>query len=204
MTIPTAGELANKALNDTNKYDARELALEVTDDLEDQLYQAVSNYESQIPQQEFCVVMIIASDPLIHNLKRRKFYCWPWLPSPRPNQAVFLYNKSAQRIIRRLWVLPCAQTMAELADSRLIVDKRYTTMQAWSKAFFKGNFWDFIREDQGINMLSQQEYFDLEGIQNGDPIRNFSEPCIPESFDFSKISCGKFENSKDAIIMENS
>src|SRR6185369_11012143 len=99
----TAGELSQKCLADTTKYQALEVGHAMADDLSEHLHQAARNYESMIDENEYCVVMVIAEDPLIKNLKRRKFYCWPYLPSPRPNQAVFLYNKSLQRITKRLW-----------------------------------------------------------------------------------------------------
>lgn len=190
----TAGDLANQALNDKTKYDAREVAHASTDDVGKHLREAIENYRDKIDDNEFCVVMVIASDPLIKNLKRRKFYCWPYLPSPRPNQAVFLYNKALDRITKRLWVLPCAEVMAELATSDLIVHKQYETMQAWSVAFFKGRFWDFIRYQHDIKMLSQEEYFELnrdELLKSGINIRN---PGLSEAFDFSKIECHNVGN----------
>ncbi len=197
----TAGELANQALKDTTKYDAREIAHAVTDDIEKHLYESIEKYKDKIEQDEFCVVMVIATDPLIHNLKRRKFYCWPWLPSPRPNQAVFLYNKPYDRIIKRLWVLPCAQTMAELATSNLIVHKTYQTMQAWSVAFFKGTFWDFVRHHSDIKMLSQEEHFELarqELLKTGIDISDLNKP---QPFDFSKIVAGNFANPGEPLTV---
>lgn len=200
----TAGELANQALKDNSKYDARDIALAVTDDLTEHFRKAAENYRDKIEEDEFCVIMLIAKDPLIKNLKRRKFYCWPWLPSPRPNQAVFLYNKRLDKFTKRLWVLPCEEVMAELATSDLIVDKRYETMRDWSVAFYKGTFWEFIRYQHDIKMLSQQEYFDLhkdELLKSG---FNFENPSIAESFDFSKISCGQVEKPMDSVVFENS
>lgn len=203
-TRKTAGELANKAASDRTKYDAREVALAITEDMAKHLQQAIENYHDQIPDDEFCVVMVIASDPLIPNAIRRKFYCWPWLPSPRPNQTVFLYNKRLNKITKRLWVLPNALTMAELATSDLVVHKRYQTMRDWSVAFYKGTFWEFIRYQHDIKMLSQQEYMKLHreeleksGINEFDP--NFTKP-----FDFSKITCGQFVDSVDAVSSKNS
>jgi hypothetical protein len=130
---------------------------------------------------------VIADDPLISNLKRFKYYGWLYLPSPRPNQAVFLYNK-VKDTIRRLWVLPSAAVMAELAGTNVIVHKRYETMQAWSVAFFKGEFWEYIRHEHGIDTLSEQEFILAhrdELLKAGCKIPNsdFSDP-----FDFSKVS----------------
>ncbi len=190
----TAGEIASKALRDNTKYDMREIAHASTEDLSDHIYESARLYRDKIEEDIYCVVMVIASDPLIHNLKRRKFYCWPWLPSPRPNQCVFLYNKRLDKVFKRLWVLPCAQTMAELATSSLIVHKQYQTMQAWSVAFFKGTFWEYIRHEHDIKMLSQEEHFELarkELLKSGIQI---SELNRPQPFDFSKIVGGNFSD----------
>lgn len=183
----TAGELSQKAASDTTKYDAREVGHALAEDIESLLRDSIEKHRNIIDEKEFCVVMVIAKDPLIPNLMRRKFYCWPYLPSPRPNQAVFLYDKGKDRITKRLWVLPSDVVMAELA-SLVTVDKKYKTMQAWSCAFFDGQFWEYIRHEHGIDMLSEKEYLDLhreELIKAGcKPIASGGA----EPFDFTKIS----------------
>jgi len=195
----SAGELSSKAYKDTTKYNALEVGHALTDEIEPHLRQAIDNYKDIIDEPEFCVVMIIAKDPLISNLMRRKFYCWPHLPKPRPNQSVFLYNKSLDRITKRLWVLPSAMVMAELTSLR-VVDKRYQTMQAWSMAFFKGTFWDYVRYDQNITMLSEKEYLEANReklIKAGCkvPDATYSEP-----FDFSKVAIEKVIDTQEAMI----
>ncbi len=183
----TAGELSLKAASDTTKYKAREVGEHLSESIAEQLKICVENHYNIIDEREFCVVMVIASDPLIPNLMRRKFYAWPYLPSPRPNQSVFLYNKVKNQFTRRLWVLPSAMVMAELASTNIIVDKVYQTMQAWSVAFFKGTFWEYIRHEHGIDMLSEREYF----LANREKL--IEAGCKPidatyfEPFDFSKI-----------------
>jgi hypothetical protein len=144
--------------------------------------------------------MVIAKDPLIPNLIRRKFYCWPFLPKPRPNQAVFLYNKGLDQITKRLWVLPSDMVMAELAGTNVIVHKRYQTMQAWSVAFFKKTFWEYIRYEHQITMLSEHEYYlkhREELIQAG---FKFDDGGGMEAFDFSKIHIKQVVDSQEAII----
>ncbi len=202
MNHKTAGQLAQKALSDTTKYDALEVGHWMSEDIEKHLYESVANYKNMIDEKEFCVVMLIAKDPLIANAIRRKFYCWPYLPSPRPNQAVFLYNKHLDRIVKRLWVLPSDMVMAELAGTDIIVSKRYQTMQAWSVAFFKGTFWEYVRHNQDIDMLSQQEYLEMHGeelIQAGcKPLdSSYSEP-----FDFSKIQIKQFVDTQEPMFDE--
>lgn len=86
----TAGELSHKAASDTTKYNALEVGHALSDDILPHLHQAIENHIKIIDENEFCVVMVISKDPLISNLMRRKFYCWPYLPKPRPNQAVFI------------------------------------------------------------------------------------------------------------------
>lgn len=195
----TAGQIQNKLNKDTTKYDALEVGHAMADDLEKHLYESVNIYKNRIEEKQFCVVMVIGKDPLLKNVTRRKFYCWPFLPKPRPNQAVFLFDKGKDRIVKRLWVLPSDMVMAELANIA-IVDKRYQTMQAWSIAFFKGTFWDYIRYEHNINMLSETEYHLAKrdellktGVQV--PASDFSDP-----FDFSKISIKKVVDPHDSCV----
>jgi len=195
----SAGEISSKLLSDNTKYDALEVGHAMTDDIDRHLYESVEKYKDMIDEKEFCVVMIVAKDPLIKNLIRRKFYCWPYLPSPRPNQAVFLYNKQLGRITKRLWILPTDIVMAELA-SLAIVDKRYKTMQAWSIAFFEGKFWEYIRYEHKIDMPSEHEYLlqhREELIKAGCklPDASYSDP-----FDFDKINIEKVIDTKEALI----
>ncbi len=195
----TAGELSKKALADTTKYDALEVGHALADDIPSLLRESIELYKNIIDEPEFCVVMVIAKDPLIKNLMRRKFYCWPYLPKPRPNQAVFLYNKALDQITKRLWVLPSDMVMAELAGTNIIVHKKYQTMQAWSVAFFKGTFWEFIRYQHNIDMPSEQEYFLAhrdELIKCGGKIPGSTDT---ESFDFSKISIKKIIDTQQAV-----
>lgn len=195
----TAGELSKKALSDTTKYDALEVGYAMCDDIEKQLYESIEKHKNIINEPEFCVVMVIAKDPIIKNLIRRKFYCWPYLPKPRPNQSVFLYNKQLDRLTKRLWVLPSDMVMAELAGTNVIVHKRYATMQAWSVAFFKGTFWEYVRHDQNITMLSEHEYFlqhREELIKAGCKVPDSS---VTEPFDFSKIAIKKVIDTQEAL-----
>jgi hypothetical protein len=204
----TAGELSKKALADRTKYDALEVGHAMVDDIDSHISECIQKHLNYVDEEgnhpfrmldQFAVVMVIAKDNLIKNVIRRKFYCCPFLPSPRPNQAVFLYTKSAGRIVRRLWVLPSDMVMAELA-SLAIVDKRYKTMQAWSIAFFDGKFWEYIRYESGITMVSQQEYISQhreELIQAGCKLVN---PNYTQPFDFDKIQIEKVVDTQEALV----
>lgn len=195
----TAGQLAQKALSDTTRYDALEVGHAMADDIEKHLYESVQKYHDMIDEEEFCVVMVVAKDNMIKNCIRRKFYCWPYLPSPRPNQAVFLYNKKLSRITKRLWVLPSDMVMAELA-SLVTVDKRYKTMQAWAVAFFEGKFWEYIRYESQIEMPSEHEYFLKhrdELIKAGCKVPDAN---YTEAFDFSKVHVEKIVDTTTAAL----
>src|SRR5271166_320140 len=228
----TAGELSKKALSDTTKYDALEVGHALADEIAPQLRQCIENHKSIINENEFCIVMLIAKDPLISNVIRRKFYAWPYLPKPRPNQSVFLYNKAKDAITHRLWILPSDMVMAEL-HSLSHVDKVYQTMKAWSDAFYKGwkyvrpnifrhgwdkltgnqsgyfvntdpfHFWNYVRKDQNIDMLSEHEYFLKhrdELIQAGCkiPDATYSEP-----FDFGKVAIKEIVDTQAPVIEES-
>lgn len=152
-----ASELQKKALSDNTPYEAREVGEAVSSSIGQELAECASLHRDLIDEPEFCIVRLIGKDKLLPALSRIKYYAWPFLPSPRPNQAVFLYDKRRDEITKRLWVLPNALTMADLA-SRTVVPDDYKTMQAWSIAFFEGKFWEYVRYDQKIDMLSEHEY----------------------------------------------
>lgn len=204
MNTQIASELARKAAEDKTIYKAREVAEAWTEDLLPNLIQAAENYDDKIEQNEFCIVYVIAGDPLLKNLRRRKFYCWPYLPSPRPDQGVFLYNKALQRITKRLWILPNAMSMAELAQPGLIADKPYKSMQRWSKSFFKGTFWKDIRQEHDIKMLSQEEFDELNKAELSKRSLENPNPDSSQTFDFSKIAAGQIENPVDSLASQNS
>lgn len=201
--ILAASDLAAKAAQDTTKYKAMEVAHAWVEDLYEELMKSVAIYKDKIDQDDFCVIYVVAGDPLLPTLKRRKFYCWPYLPSPRPNQTVFLYNKKADRIIKRLWTLPIAETMAELATPGFVVDKPYELMQAWARAFYKGTFWQFIRRQHDIKMLSQEEFDELNKAELVKAGLESVEPSASESFDFSKITAGQVEHSGNAFLFQD-
>lgn len=203
MKEKIASELSKKALSDNTKYDPKEIGYAQLDDIERGLRECIELHRNIIDEPEFCIVFVLAKDPLISNLTRRKFYAWPYLPSPRPDQSVFLYNKALDRITKRLWVMPKAEVMAELA-TKFVTDEIDQRQQAWSLAFFNGTFWDYIRHEHKINMLSEHEYFLAhreELIQAGCkiPPPNFADP-----FDFSKVAVEKFVDPQESIFDKNS
>ncbi len=209
----TAGQLAIKAASDPTKYDSLEVGHALCADVLSQLQICIEKHKPIINEDEFCVVMILADDPLIKGVLRRKFYAWPYLPKPRPRQSVFLYRKGNNSIIR-LWVLPDALSMATSAEM-VTVSPQWQTMKDWSRAFFHGwkyfkdqdrwinttpsHFFDVIRKQHDINMLSEHEYLNVNReklIQAG--CQEMDTP-FTEAFDFSKISIEKIIDTKTAV-----
>ena len=186
-----ACDLSKKAVSDNTNYNLLELGHAITDQIIEELRECRTIHNQIFDEEEYCIVRVIASDCLITGLKRYKYYGWLYLPSPRPDQTVFLYNKSLDMFTKRLWSLPSSARMAQLATTNTFVPKEYQQMQAWSVAFFKGTFWYYVRHDQNITMLSEREYISANReklIEAGCqiPDSTFSEP-----FDFSKISIDK-------------
>lgn len=195
----TAGQLAQKALSDTTKYDPREIGYAQINDIAKGLRECIELHRPIFDMPEFCVCYVLASDPLIKNVHRRKFHAFPWLPQPRPNQGVFLYNKGLDKITKRLWVMPRAEVMAELATT-FVTDEISKRQQAWVAAFYAGTFWEYIRYEHGIDMLSETELLSKhreELIKAGCKIpgSSFSEP-----FDFSKIHIKNVIEPANAVV----
>lgn len=184
----TVGQKHNKILKDTTKYDALEVGHALTQDIAEELMKCALRHESIFDEDEYCVGFVIAADPIFkETLMRRKFFAHLYMPSPRPNQSIFLYNKKLQRFTKRLWTLPNPATMAELSEMSY-VDRRYRDMKGWCDAFFKLKFWEYIRAQHKIDLLSESEYLKANreklikaGCKEG-------KPDTPDPFDFSKIA----------------
>ena len=184
-TKKTAGELSLKARSDSSKIDPLEVAHALTDDITQQLQICAKRGEKQLDEEEFCLVLVVAGDPLIAGVRRHKYFFYPYLPKPRPQQAVFLYNKSNQSI-RRLWSLPDAKVMS-IISTMGYVDEKWKTTKLWSEAFFNDNFFEVIRKQHNIKMESEAEYLNAhreELIQAG---CQDSTPLASEAFDFTKV-----------------
>lgn len=196
----TAGALAVKASSDSKRYDPLDTGYEATEGIAEQLQQCINLHNPIFNEKEYCIGFVYAKDPLIpYGLKRRKFFASLYLPSPRPEQTVFLYNKAKDALVCRLWTLPDWKRMALLSQLPS-VDEEWKLMKQWCDAFYNKSFWHFIRKQHNIDMLSEHEYLNAhreELIQAG---CKEVEPGTSEPFDFSKISVNKVVNSNDSIL----
>lgn len=156
---PTAGQLSAKAARDSQTYCGFEVADQMVKDVESQVFECARRHKDTFDTEEFCVVMLLASDCVLKNMIRRKFYAWPFLPKPRPSQTVWLYNKRTDTI-RGLWCLPSADAMATLS-LMISVDPAYQNMRRWSSWFYTTKFWNNIRHEAGIKMLSEEEHLQI-------------------------------------------
>lgn len=197
----TAGELANKASKDATDYNLLELGNAICEDIPNQLRDSIEKHKLIFDksEKEFCVVRQKATDPLLKTAVLYKYYCYLYLPSPRPEQNVFLYNRDKDDITKRLWSLPSPARMSQLSTTKNAVPKEYEEMQAWSIAFYQGTFWEFIRYQHKIDMLSEHEYF----LQHRDKLIKAGckvpGPLDTEPFDFSKIHIDKIVDTQEAI-----
>lgn len=202
MPKETAGSLSKKAHSDSTKYNSLEAGHALTEDIAKELTDCAHRHNPIFAEERFCVGYVLAGDPLLTNVMRRKFFAMLYLPSPRPNQAVFLYNKPLDRFEKRLWTLPNAWTMAKLSETSN-VDLPWQLMKGWADAFYDGNFWPYIRNQHNISMLSEIEYLKANrekliksGCKEG-------KPPGAEAFDFSKIHPNKIVNSITPVFDQN-
>lgn len=192
----TAGELSLKAASDNAVYDPHEVADALSADVIEQLQICGAKHAPIFDEEEYCVVLVVAGDPLISGVRRHKYYSYLYLPSPRPNQSVFLYNKKTAHL-KHLWSLPNAKVMAIVSEMPT-VDKKWQRTKNWCDSFFDGSFWHTIRDMHKITMPSETEYLNANReklIQAGCkvPQTRFTDP-----FDFSKVSINKIVDTKTA------
>lgn len=207
----TAGEKTFKARQDQTKYDAREVGHAMVEDnsIESGLYECVDRHKNIFDEEQFCVGYVIASDPLIRGVMRRKFCAFLYLPSPRPESAFFLYDKNKDEIIKRLWVLPAAWspnpaawTMEKLYTSD-IVPRGYESMKRWSTSFYNGTFWEDIRKEHNIDMLSEHEYLHANREKLVKSCGDQVTPLIPDTFDFSNVGPKKIVDCIDTSLIKD-
>ena len=75
----------------------------------------------------------------------------------------------------------------------------WRAMKEWSDAFYQGIFWEFIRKQHNINMLSESEYLKANReklIQAG---CQEIKPGLTEPFDFTKITIDKVVNADNSL-----
>jgi len=193
----TVGAQALKARQDNTRHDPYELGEALCNDILDQVWQCINIHHDTIDEPEFCVVCVTATDCLIKGVKRRKFYAWPYLPNPRPNQMCFLFEKRSD-MIRLLWTLPGPDVMAVVSEMSN-VSPIWERTKRWSDSFFNGTFHHDIREEHDISLQSESEYLAANReklIQSGckEIDSSFTKP-----FDFSKITVNQVINTQAAF-----
>jgi len=197
----TAGALAVKAAMDPTNYDSLEVGHALTEDVAKELAICAFRHRDIFNEDEYVVGYVLAGDPIIKNVVRRKYYADLFMPSPRPNQAVFLFNKRLDKFTHRLWTLPNAWTMAVLSELS-IVGPQWREMKAWCDWFYKPKFWEKVRQQHKITLPSRYEYLNAhreELIKAGckEVPAGFTEP-----FDFGKITTYKVIDPDVALTYE--
>jgi len=155
---PTAGALSLKASGDLHTYDPLEIAHGMTDKVIQGISECIEAHENIFGEDEFFVILQRASDPLIQNVMRQKFYADLFMPEPRPEQMVCLYSRRTLEV-KRLWSLPNAKVMAIISEMPW-VDQKWVNTKYWCDAFFSGQFFERIRDQYKIDHLSRREYLD--------------------------------------------
>lgn len=193
QSAPTAGSLSAKAASDHDSYDLMDIGIEMSKDVTEQVWECIDLHRDRFDADEFCVVMQYASDCVLSNLIRRKFYAWPFLPKPRPSQTVWHYHRPSDTV-RMLWVLPAADTMVILSEL-ISPDPAYKNMARWSRWFFTRDYWKNIRKEAGINMPSEEEHVErLRREQRHSPSDDVS-PSVTNAFDAPRVNPKKVVDS---------
>ena len=192
----TAGELSLKAASDKTKYDPMEVAYAFADGLIEEVFNCAHRHKTIFDEPEYFVTLNIASDPLIKGIRRHKYAAFLYLPSPRPEQSCFLYNKHTDQL-KRLWSLPKAETMALLSEQTFVA-KPWQKTKAWVDAFYRLQFWEYIRKEHNINHLSESEYIKLHKQELINAGAKDSPTRVPEPFDFSKIKIDHIVDTQTA------
>jgi hypothetical protein len=190
------------ASSDRSKYESMEIAMALTKDIEEQLYICADRHNPIFAEDEYCIGYVLASDPLISNVMRRKFFAMLYMPSPRPSQTIFLYNKVSGVITKRLWCLPNAATMAELSECT-VVHPSWHKMKGWCDAFYALKFWPYIRKESGCDLPSEIEYLNRHRKELVAASPNQVNPLHTESLDPIQFIVDKVINSNNIVLSKD-
>lgn len=194
----TAGELSLKAASDTTRYDPLEIAHALTEDMAEQLRICAERHCHIFDEDEFCLIFVVAGDPLIQGVRRHKYTAFPFLPKPRPQQSVFLFNRVTHSC-KRLWSLPDAKVMATVSEMTYVAPQWQAT-KFWCDCFFKGNFFESIRLQHGISMLSESEYLNANRAELIKAGGNEIESSRTDPFYFSKVPVQKVVDEYEPVF----
>ncbi len=194
----TAGQMSLKAKADNSIYDPLEVGHALTDEVCNQLRICAETHAKIFDEDEFFIALVVASDPLIQLVRRHKYAAFLYMPKPRPQQSVFLYNKKTGDCFR-LWSLPDAKTMAVISVLSSVSNKWKAT-KYWADSFFNGTFFQNIRAQYKISHLSEREYLDLHRPElikaSGDQLESSS----PDPFDYSKITVKQIVDKYESFL----
>lgn len=200
-----ASELSKKALLDEHPYDPLEVAHASLDEATLNLYKCAELHDQNKWFQyfdEFCVcIFFTEGEGLLKNLRRQKFCAFPYLPDPRPQQAVFLFNRVKQTFTR-LWCLPNAAVMA-ICSEMTNVASSWKTTKKWSDAWFEGKtkhyniFFNLIKRESKTKLSHRFDWRDkvrpqiLSELDRAEFLNLFAdeiEGSSSDPFDFSKVA----------------
>jgi len=196
-TKKTAGDLHLKAKAE-EKMDPLEVAHAQSDEVYENLVECAKRHEPIFKEDEFFVCLNIAHDPMLASVRRYKYWAWLFLPTPRPNQCVFLYKKADQSF-KRLWCLPAPHVMATISETSYVAPAWQSTKR-WCDSFYRQTFWEDIRKEHGINHLSEHEYRELHRDELLDASKDDVGSLGTDTFDFSKVGVNKVADKRELIV----
>lgn len=196
-----AGQLEQKIREDSTKYKSMEVAHAICEGLGEQIEECARKHHDVINEPEFFIVMLLGDDPVLSTVIRRKFYAWPFMPQPRPNQSVWIYRKAKQEI-ELVWVLPEPATMAYLS-STLVVHDQYKRMKRWCDYFYNGDFAERIRQEyKNPGWLTESEYLKRNFTELSKALGDKSKGFGAKPFDLSEVSVGDVPEAIDAVLQQ--
>jgi hypothetical protein len=199
LLIKTAGEIQNDLVKkDREAYSPYDLGYAISDDLDEQVNDCIQRHINTFAKPEFCVVMVLSTDPSLITVVRRKFYAWPYLPCPMPSQSVWLYSNGK---VRFLWALPDQNTMMDLVEAA-VVNPEYQRMKDWATWYYNFDFWTNIREQHGIEMLSEREFNNRNREEGGQFVDDYTLGDFSDPSYLPEIRIKKLEAKANARSMQ--
>lgn len=203
MKRKKAGQLNAELRKETCPYEAGEVVQEMTKDIPEQLYQCARNHREVIDEPEYCVIMLLRKEPHLENIIRHLYFAWPYMPKPRPDQSVFIYNK-AKDSLDLLWTLPPAHALAMLSEMQ-VVDQGYFNMKKWCDLYWdelKGKrVWaEEIRKWTGCKLETEDEFLKAHSEELAKLSLNFPDSGGSDSLNFTVVDGQKVSDGAEPTV----
>lgn len=133
----TAAEISNEMMAKARPQDApalQDFAKEVNKGYLQKCMDVVQ--ENKHLDKPYFITVLLRKDPMFHNMIQRFFFARETLPTPTPDQTVWMYDPKDENL-QLIWMLPREPAIKKLAAMGKYAPKRHRPKVFWSQKYLQ-------------------------------------------------------------------